>query len=171
MRVWCVRKTKGSVGLSVPGMEYKWIWRLPVQGCLDFHTGVSFATILSTYPLPHCLHRSPGKIGLDPLSMVAGIKENSCPFVMCLSVVDLGFPLFPPVRALPSFFFLVWTSQVVWHEVAKYLCFLCLFLVMYHVFYIFSLNLLIKLTDVVIIPLVKWGHEYSERLNCSRSPC
>lgn len=46
------------------------------QVCVDFHTCVSFAGIPPTQSPPHSLHRSSGRIGLQPLSEVEGTKET-----------------------------------------------------------------------------------------------
>lgn len=114
MRVWCVRKTDGSVGLPTRGMEETWIWRRCVPGLLR----VSHLSPLLVF-LPHCsfptLHRSPGRNGFQPLSMVVGTKEISCPFETYLSEIDLYFPPFLPARvSLPSFLFSLFQPREIW---------------------------------------------------------
>lgn len=75
------------------------------------YTSVSFASILATQLLPLSAQKS-REIGFQPLSMVVGTKEISCPFETYLSEIDLYFPPFLPARvSLPSFFFSLLTSQ------------------------------------------------------------
>lgn len=77
MRVWRVREMGRSMGLPAPGLGEKWPWKARAPGLLGFLHCVSFASILSSQPPSRCLHRSSGRTGFQPLSTVAGTKENS----------------------------------------------------------------------------------------------
>ena len=170
MRVWCVRKTEGVCVCLHRGWKRNESGDPAFQVCLDFHACVSFASILSTQPLPCCLHRSPGRIEFQPLSMVVRTKENSCPFENYLSIIDLYFSPFYRLESpcllfsfqfwLPKLFDVRWPSICAFgHVCALFWILLCICPVInnnskqsyhlsfttYSVLYIFSFSPHVKL--------------------------